>query len=190
MRNERVKRFAIGLILTTALVGGTSAVLARTSIMVGGAAMLSDKVIPENASKAKNLTTLVAAVTAAGLVDTLAGPGPFTVFAPTNAAFDRLPKGTVEKLVQPDMKPQLTGILTYHVVPGKLTARDLMEKVKEGGGEAELKTAAGGTLKVAMKGKGLVVMDEKGGTATVQTADVLQKNGVVHVIDRVLMPGG
>jgi uncharacterized surface protein with fasciclin (FAS1) repeats len=152
MNVERTKRLAIGIVVSTAMLGAATAVLARTSVMVGGAPMLSDRVIPENASKAKNLTTLVAAVQAAGLVDTLAGPGPFTVFAPTNAAFDRLPKGTVGKLVQPDMKPQLTGILTYHVVAGKLTARELTDMVKATGG-------------------------------------VLQKNGVVHVINRVLMPG-
>jgi uncharacterized surface protein with fasciclin (FAS1) repeats len=183
------KRLALGLVLSSALIGAATGVLARTSVIVGGAPMLSDRVIPENASKAKNLTTLVAAVQAAGLVDTLAGPGPFTVFAPTNAAFDRLPKGTVGKLVQPDMKPQLTGILTYHVVAGKLTARELMDKVKAMGGRAELKTVSGGTLTVSMKGRSLIVMDEAGQAASVQTADVLQKNGVVHVINRVLMPG-
>jgi uncharacterized surface protein with fasciclin (FAS1) repeats len=189
MNVERTERLAIGIVVSTAMLGAATAVLARTSVMVGGAPMLSDRVIPENASKAKNLTTLVAAVQAAGLVDTLAGPGPFTVFAPTNAAFDRLPKGTVGKLVQPDMKLQLTGILTYHVVAGKLTARELTDMVKATGGRAELKTVSGGTLAVSLKGRTLVVMDEAGQTASVQTADVLQKNGVVHVINRVLMPG-
>ena len=189
MNIAAAKRLALGLVLSTAMLGGAPGVKARTSVIVGGAPMLSDRVIPENASKAKNLTTLGAAVQAAGLVDTLAGPGPFTVFAPTNAAFDRLPKGTVDKLVQPDMKTQLTGILTYHVVAGKLTARDLMGRVKAMGGRAELKTVSGGTLTLSMKGRALVLMDEAGQSASVQTADVLQKNGVVHVINRVLMPG-
>ena len=189
MKIERAKRLAIGFLVSTAILGSTTAAVARTSVMVGGAPMLSDKVIPENASKATNLTTLVAAVQAAGLVDTLAGPGPFTVFAPTNAAFDRLPKGTVGKLVQPDMKPQLTGILTYHVVAGKLTARDLIAKVKAMGGRGQLTTVAGGTLTLSMRGGKLIIRDETGQAATVQTADVLQKNGVVHVINRVLMPG-
>jgi len=162
--------------------------LAATSVMVGGAPMLSSKVIPENASKAKNLTTLVTAVKAAGLVDTLASPGPFTVFAPTNAAFAKLPKGTVEKLVEPAMKAQLTGILTYHVVPGALTAADLKEQAMSMGGKAELKTVQGGTLTVSTKGKWVLITDEAGNVARVEIADVMQKNGVVHVIDHVLMP--
>jgi uncharacterized surface protein with fasciclin (FAS1) repeats len=183
-------KFGRGFMFALALSLGTaaSAALGATSVMVGGAPMLSTKVIPENASKAKNLTTLVSAVKAAGLVDTLAGPGPFTVFAPTNAAFAKLPKGTVEKLVEPSMKPQLTAILTYHVVPGTYTAADLRAKAMSMGGTAALKTVAGGTLTVSVKGKGLWVSDEAGNSARVETADVLQKNGVVHVIDQVLMP--
>ena len=162
--------------------------LAATSVTVGGAPMMSDQKIPENASKAKNLTTLVAAVKAAGLVDTLNGKGPFTVFAPTNAAFDKLPAGTVDKLVHPDMKKQLTEILTYHVVPGKLTAADLKANAMKHGGKAILKTVAGETLTVEEKMGKWVVVDQAGHAAAIQTADVLQANGVVHVIDTVLMP--
>lgn len=162
--------------------------IAATSVIVGGAPMMSDTRIPENASKAKNLTTLVTAVKAAGLVDTLNGKGPFTVFAPTNDAFAKLPAGTVEKLVQPDMKKQLTHILTYHVVPGRLTAADLKAQATRQGGTAKLKTVAGDTLSVEEKMGKWVVVDESGHTAIIQTADVLQANGVVHVIDTVLMP--
>lgn len=186
LKPNRTTALAAGLVLSLGLLA--PAAIAANSVMVGGAPMLSSKVIPENASKAKNLTTLVTAVKAAGLVDTLAGPGPFTVFAPTNAAFARLPKGTVEKLVEPDMKAQLTGILTYHVVPGKLTAADLLAQARSMGGKAELKTVQGGTLTVTAKGRSVYVTDEAGNTARVETADVMQKNGIVHVIDHVLMP--
>ena len=178
---------------SAALVGALSLVsfggaAFAADVMVGGAPMSPSKTVVENASKASNLTTLVAAVKAAGLVDTLSGPGPFTVFAPTNDAFAKLPAGTVDKLVQPDMKPTLTKILTYHVVAGKLTADDLMKQVKSMGGTEALKTVEGGTLTVKMDGSKLVVVDEKGGTANIETADVLQSNGVAHVIDTVLMP--
>ncbi len=156
--------------------------------MVGGAPMSPQKTIVENASKASNLTTLVAAVKAAGLVETLMGPGPFTVFAPTDAAFDKVPKETLAKLLQPDMKPTLQKILTYHVVAGTLTAADLVKQVKSMGGMDALKTVEGGTLTAKMDGDKLVLVDEMGGTATVETADVMQSNGVVHVIDSVLMP--
>jgi uncharacterized surface protein with fasciclin (FAS1) repeats len=156
--------------------------------MVGGAPMYPTKTLPENASQAKTLTTLVAAVKAAGLVDTLAGPGPFTVFAPTNAAFDKLPPGTVDKLVQPDMKPTLTKILTYHVVAGKLSAAELVKQIKSMGGSETLKTVEGGALTAKMDGDKIILIDEKGGSATVEQADVFQSNGVVHVIDSVLMP--
>ena len=155
---------------------------------VGGAAMYADKPIAVNASAAKNLTTLVAAVKAAGLVDTLASPGPFTVFAPVNAAFAKLPKGTVETLLKPENVDKLKAILTYHVVPGTLTAADLLNQVKDGGGKAELKTVEGETLTVMKKGKGLTVTDAKGDVAHVTTGDVMQSNGVVHVIDKVLLP--
>lgn len=158
------------------------------TVTVGGAPMYPSKNIIENAVNSKDHTTLVAAVKAAGLVETLSGPGPFTVFAPTNKAFDKLPKGTVETLVKPENKSTLTGILTYHVVPGKLSSADLAKAITDGGGKAALKTASGGTLTAKMKGKKIELVDEKGGTATVTIADVNQSNGVIHVIDSVLMP--
>lgn len=176
------------LTLGLALVAATPA-LAKNP-MVGGAPMFASKTIVENAVNSKDHTTLVAAVKAAGLVDTLSGPGPFTVFAPTNAAFGKLPPGTVETLVQPQNKAQLTGILTYHVVPGTYTSKELMRLVKQGGGEATLRTAQGEPLTVAMArgGKGLTVTDTKGNTARVTIANVMQSNGVIHVINGVLMP--
>ena len=156
--------------------------------MVGGAAMLPSKTIVENASAASNLTTLVTAVKAAGLVETLSGPGPFTVFAPINDAFAKLPAGTVDTLVKPESKAALTKILTYHVVPGTMTAQSLMEAIRAGGGKAELTTVQGEKLTATMKGSSVVLTDAKGGTSTVTQADVMQSNGVVHVIDTVLMP--
>ncbi|MCX6219190.1 fasciclin domain-containing protein [Spirosoma sp.] len=158
------------------------------TVTVGGAPMYPSKNIIENAVNSKDHTTLVAAVKAAGLVETLSGPGPFTVFAPTNKAFDKLPKGTVETLVKPENKETLTGILTYHVVAGKMSAADLMKAIKDGGGKATLKTVSGGTLTAMQKGKKIELMDAKGGTSTVTIADVNQSNGVIHVIDTVLMP--
>ncbi len=178
--------------LTAALSVGVmtfgGAAFAAGEPMVGGAPMYPNKTVVENASQAKNLTTLVAAVKAAGLVDTLSSAGPFTVFAPTNTAFEKLPAGTVDKLVMPDMKPTLTKILTYHVVAGKMTSADLMKAIKDGGGSANLKTVEGGTLTAKMDGDKLVLIDEKGGGAVVEQADVMQSNGVAHVIDGVLMP--
>jgi uncharacterized surface protein with fasciclin (FAS1) repeats len=158
------------------------------TVTVGGAPMYPSKNIIENAVNSKDHTTLVAAVKAAGLVETLSGPGPFTVFAPTNKAFDKLPKGTVETLVKPENKATLTGILTYHVVAGKMSAEDLMKAIKDGGGKATLKTVAGGTLTAMQKGKKIELTDAKGGMATVTIPDVFQSNGVIHVIDTVLMP--
>jgi uncharacterized surface protein with fasciclin (FAS1) repeats len=158
------------------------------TVMVGGAAMYPSKNIIENAVNSKDHTTLVAAVKAAGLVETLSGPDPFTVFAPTNKAFDKLPKGTVETLVKSENKATLTGILTYHVVSGKMSAEDLMKAIKDGGGKATLTTVAGGTLSAMQKGKKIVLTDAKGNTAMVTIADVFQSNGVIHVIDTVLMP--
>ncbi len=155
---------------------------------VGGAEMVATKTIVENAAAAPNLSTLVTAVKAAGLVETLVGPGPFTVFAPTNAAFAKLPPGTVDTLVKPENKGTLTSILTYHVVPGTYTAKDLMAEVKKGNGEALLKTANGGQLLVTSKGKKVFVTDAKGNTATVTTANVMQSNGVIHVVNGVLQP--
>ncbi|WP_075217542.1 fasciclin domain-containing protein [Mongoliimonas terrestris] len=171
-----------------AFLGAASLAHAQEPPMVGGAPMLPSLTIPENASKADNLTTLVAAVTAAGLVDTLASDGPFTVFAPTNDAFAKLPAGTVDSLVKPEMKDTLTGILTYHVVAGNYTANAIAAAIDAGGGKAELKTVAGGTLTAMMKDGGVAIMDEAGNTAMVTQANVTQKNGVVHVIDTVLMP--
>lgn len=156
--------------------------------MVGGAPMYPNKDIVENAAESKDHTTLVSAVKAAGLVDTLKGAGPFTVFAPTNAAFDKLPSGTVDTLVKPENQEQLKKILTYHVVAGKVTSKQLVGLIKKGNGTATVKTVEGGTLTAMMEGKNVVLKDEKGGTATVTQADVMQKNGVIHVIDSVLMP--
>lgn len=158
------------------------------TVMVGGAAMYPSKNIVENAVNSKDHTTLVAAVKAAGLVETLSGAGPFTVFAPTNKAFDMLPKGTVDNLLKPESKDMLTTVLTYHVVAGKLSAADLMKMIREGNGTATLKTVQGEELWVMQKGKSLVIKDSKGGMSTVTIADVNQSNGVIHVIDHVLMP--
>jgi uncharacterized surface protein with fasciclin (FAS1) repeats len=178
---------SLTIALVLAVVSG--AAFAAGEPMVGGAAMYPNKTIAQNASKAKNLTTLVSAVKAAGLVDTLNGKGPFTVFAPTNAAFDALPKGTVDQLMKPDSKAKLKQVLTYHVVPGKLDAKQLMADVKKNGGKAELTTVEGAKLTVTEDGGKLVLTDAKGNKADIVTADVDQSNGVVHVIDHVLMPG-
>lgn len=156
--------------------------------MVGGAPMLASKDIVDNAINSKDHTTLVAAVKAAGLVETLKGPGPFTVFAPTNAAFDALPKGTVDKLLQPSMKADLTKVLTYHVVSGNLDSKAIAAQIEAGGGKAMLKTVEGEDLTASMDGDKLVLTDAKGGKSTVTIADVRQSNGVIHVVDSVLMP--
>jgi len=161
---------------------------AGTNPMVGGAAMLNTKDIVDNASNSKDHTTLVAAVKAAGLVETLKGAGPFTVFAPTNAAFDKVPKATLDTLMKPESKKALTGILTYHVVAGKQDAAAISAAIKAGNGKATFKTVAGGTLTASMEGSDVIVTDEKGGKAKVTTADVMQSNGVIHVVDSVLMP--
>jgi uncharacterized surface protein with fasciclin (FAS1) repeats len=162
--------------------------VAQATKAVGGAPMFASKTIVDNAVNSKDHTTLVTAVKAAGLVDTLQGAGPFTVFAPTNAAFANLPAGTVETLVQPQSKAMLTSVLTYHVVPGRYTAKDLMALAKKSGGEAELKTVQGASLGVISKGGRVFVADNKGNTARVTIADVMQSNGVIHVIDKVVMP--
>ncbi len=154
--------------------------------MVGGAPMYASKDIVDNAVNSKDHTTLVAAVQAAGLVDTLKSPGPFTVFAPTNAAFAMLPAGTVDTLLKPENKQALAGVLTYHVVPGRISAAQLMSMTKAG--PATLKTANGGTLTATSNGKSVLLTDAKGGTATVTIADVGQSNGVIHVVDHVLLP--
>jgi uncharacterized surface protein with fasciclin (FAS1) repeats len=175
---------AVAGVLTLASIGA----FAQKDPMVGGAAMYPTKNIIENAVNSKDHTTLVAAVKAAGLVDTLEGTGPFTVFAPTNEAFDKLPAGTVDTLLKPENKATLVKILTYHVVAGKITAKDLLEKIKAGGGKATLTTVEGGTLTASKVGGKIVLTDEKGGTSTVTIANVFQSNGVIHVVDTVLMP--
>ncbi|VXB20425.1 conserved exported hypothetical protein [Luteimonas sp. 9C] len=156
--------------------------------MVGGAPMFADRDIVTNASTSQDHTTLVAAVQAAGLVDTLKGPGPFTVFAPTNAAFEKLPAGTVDGLLKPEMKDDLTKVLTYHVVPGNVDAAALTQQIQAGGGSAMLKTVQGEELTAKADGGKVTLTDAKGNVATVTTADVRQSNGVIHVIDTVLMP--
>lgn len=173
-----------------ALILGFSALYASAEKdpMVGGAAMYPTKNIVENAVNSKDHTTLVTAVKAAGLVETLEGPGPFTVFAPTNEAFEKLPAGTVDNLLKPENAAQLKKILTYHVVAGRLTSKDLMRQIKAGGGKATLTTVEGGTLTATKSGDHIVLTDEKGGTATVTIANVFQSNGVIHVIDAVLLP--
>jgi uncharacterized surface protein with fasciclin (FAS1) repeats len=178
------------LTLLLALTFGFTAVHANAQKdpMVGGAAMYPTKNIVENAINSKDHTTLVAAVKAAGLVDTLEGPGPFTVFAPTNEAFAALPAGTVDTLLKPENKPTLVKILTYHVVSGALTTKDLKKMIKQGGGKAELKTVQGGTLTVSMKDGKYMLTDEKGGMATITIPNVIQSNGVIQVINAVLMP--
>ena len=170
-----------------ALVFGTTS-FAQKSVMVGGAAMYPTKNIIENAVNSKDHTTLVAAVKAAGLVETLQSKGPFTVFAPTNAAFDKLPKGTVENLLKPENLKTLQTILTYHVVAGKMNASAIAKAIKMGKGKAILKTVSGGTLTAWMKGKKLYIMDENGKSARVTIADVNQSNGVIHVVDAVVLP--
>lgn len=155
---------------------------------VGGAEMLADKNIVENASNSKDHTTLVAAVKAAELVETLSGAGPFTVFAPTNAAFEKLPEGTVDTLLKPENKDKLKGILTYHVVSGKLDAAAVSKAIKDGNGKAVLKTVNGEEITASMDGDKVVITDAKGGKSIVTIADVMQSNGVIHVIDSVLMP--
>lgn len=156
--------------------------------MVGGAAMYKTKDIIDNAVNSADHTTLVAAVKAAGLVDTLKGAGPFTVFAPVNSAFAALPAGTVDMLLKPENKAMLTKILTYHVVAGNMDSKAIAKAIKKGGGKAELTTVAGGKLWASMQGTTLVLTDEKGGTSRVTIADVRQSNGVIHVVDTVLMP--
>lgn len=184
-------KFSIALIALLGAVTFTYAqdkMAAEKTVMVGGAKMYPSKNIIENAVNSKDHTTLVAAVKAAGLVETLQGAGPFTVFAPTNEAFDKLPKGTVDNLLKPENKATLTKILTYHVVSGRWDAASIAAQIKAGNGKATLKTVSGGTITAMMKGSKLVLTDEKGGTATVTIKNVNQSNGVIHVIDTVLMP--
>lgn len=166
----------------------TSVTFAADNPMVGGVPMYANKTIVENASTAKDLSTLVAAVKAAGLVETLSGKGPFTVFAPTNQAFEKLPAGTVDTLLKPETKAKLTKLLTYHVVPGTYTSTQLTTAAKSHGGTTTLKTVEGEALTVKLQDGKVWVVDAKGGKSAVTTADVKQSNGVVHVVDSVLMP--
>jgi uncharacterized surface protein with fasciclin (FAS1) repeats len=188
--------FAAALAATSSLAAAPAfadnhktAMASETVPTVGGAPMYPTKTIVENAVNSKDHTTLVAAVQAAGLVEALSGPGPFTVFAPTNAAFAKLPAGTVETLVKPENKETLAGILTYHVVSGRVSASELIGMIDANGGKAELTTLNGGTLTAAVEGGKVVLTDAAGGKATVTQADVFQSNGVIHVTDTVSLPG-
>jgi uncharacterized surface protein with fasciclin (FAS1) repeats len=199
----RMKHFGTGLLASVALIGlqgcmtmdggmdANAGASARTqgTVTVGGAPMYATRNIIQNAINSRDHTTLVAAVKAAGLVDTLSGPGPFTVFAPTNDAFARLPAGTVEAALRPENRAMLQSVLTYHVVPGRLTAADLMARIRAGGGSARLTTVQGGTLTARMSGNNIVLMDGRGGMSTVTQANVMQSNGVIHVTNAVSMPG-
>ena len=186
-----MKLRTLGIALATSLIFSTGAIagnMTKHNPMVGGAAMYANKDIIDNAVNSKDHTTLVAAVKAAGLVETLKGPGPFTVFAPTNAAFAALPAGTVDTLLKPENKGTLTSILTYHVVSGRLDTKALQAKVKAGHGKAVLKTVQGGNLTVTGKGQKFNVTDAKGNSARITIANVYQSNGVILVVDKVLMP--
>ncbi len=189
---KKMKSIFALLVLTLGVTLGVSAQMSDMKSdgnpMVGGAAMYKAKNIVENAANSKDHTTLVVAVKAAGLVETLMSAGPFTVFAPTNSAFDKLPAGTVETLVKPENKATLTKILTYHVVVGNMDSKAIAMAIKAGNGKAELTTVSGGKLWAWMDGKSLVLTDEKGGRSTVTIADVRQSNGVIHVIDTVVLP--
>lgn len=182
----KTKLYALVAVMTLA---ATAMLAAAKNPMVGGQEMFPNKNIIQNAMNSADHTTLVAAVKAAGLVETLEGPGPFTVFAPTNEAFAKLPAGAVDNLLKPENQDALKKVLTYHVVAGKLSASDLMKKIKDGNGTAELTTVEGGKLWAMLHdGKHIMLKDEKGGTALVTIADVNQSNGVIHVIDSVVMP--
>ena len=171
-----------------AIIAAAAVVCAVENPMVGGSPMYANKNIIQNAMNSKDHTTLVAAVKAAGLVDTLQGKGPFTVFAPTNEAFEKLPAGTVDMLLKPENKQKLAGILTYHVAAGKWTAEELMDKIKADGGSTSIKTVNGEKLTAKLENGGVQLTDAKGGTAMVTIADVMQSNGIIFVIDTVLMP--
>jgi uncharacterized surface protein with fasciclin (FAS1) repeats len=185
-----IRILAIVTAIGFATLGGApiSPSLAEMTVEVGGAPMYPSKNIIENAVNSKDHTTLVAAVKAAGLVETLEGDGPFTVFAPVNKAFDKLPKGTVENLLLPENKAALTAVLTYHVIPGKISAANFVAAIKKGGGGAMYKTVEGEELTVRQNGRRLEIIDAKGGKSFVTIADVNQRNGVIHVVDSVLMP--
>jgi uncharacterized surface protein with fasciclin (FAS1) repeats len=185
-REKMKKTIAIALFALLTLASGT--VRAQQPVTVGGAPMYPNKNIIENAVNSADHTTLVAAVKAAGLVETLQGAGPFTVFAPVNAAFNALPAGTVQTLLKPENKGTLVAVLTYHVVPGRLNAQALKRMIKQGGGRAALRTAQGAELNAMMSGDAITITDAKGGAARITISNVNQSNGVIHVIDRVLLP--
>lgn len=189
-KNKTMKKvFKLTSLLIAAICINTCIVSAQEkTVMVGGAAMYPSKNIVENAINSNDHTTLVAAVKAAGLVETLEGTGPFTVFAPTNEAFNKLPAGTVDNLLKPENKDQLTAVLTYHVVAGRIDSKTLMQWIKKNGGTYTATTVQGGKIMFSMKGNNLLVMDESGHTAKVTIKDVYQSNGVIHVIDTVLIP--
>lgn len=187
-----MKKFFLSVIVSSVSILAANAQTATTAsektVMVGGAPMYPSKNIVENAVNSKDHTTLVAAVAAAGLVETLKGKGPFTVFAPTNAAFEKLPAGTVDNLLKPENKATLTAVLTYHVVPGRLDAKELAKWIKKGKGTTELTTVQGGKIWLMEKDGNIWLKDEKGGMAMVTISDVAQSNGVIHVIDTVVLP--
>ena len=183
-----VRDAAFAAAMSLAALGGLFPAFAEMTVEVGGAPMYPSKNIIENAVNSKDHTTLLAAIKEADLVETLQGDGPFTVFAPVNKAFEKLPKGTVETLLKPENKATLTAVLTYHVIPGKISAADFVAAVKKGGGEATYKTVEGQELTVRHDGRRLEIIDAKGDKSFVTIADVTQKNGVIHVVDAVLMP--
>lgn len=188
-----MKKLSLSVLCAAALLSACgsmtpTAPMAAKTVMVGGAEMFPSKDIIDNAVNSKDHTTLVAAVKAAGLVDTLKSPGPFTVFAPVNSAFAALPAGTVDNLLKPASKPALAKVLTYHVVPGRVSAADLIKQISAGGGKAMLKTASGGNLTASLSGSNVMITDDGGGSAKVTIADVNQSNGVIHVVDKVLLP--
>ena len=183
-----MKKLIANLLLAFALLVPAAAFAQKDTVMVGGQAMYPTKDIIDNAVNSADHTTLVAAVKAAGLVDTLKGPGPFTVFAPTNEAFAKLPMGTVDTLLKPENKDMLTKVLTYHVVAGRLSTNDIKKMIKEGHGTAELKTVSGGTLWAMEQNGKIMLKDEKGGMSTITIPNVFQSNGVIQVVDTVLLP--
>ena len=186
MKLSTLRVLAVSAILSVSAIAGTAAYAENP--MVGGAAMSETKDIVDNAVNSTDHTTLVAAVQAAGLVETLKGEGPFTVFAPVNAAFDALPAGTVDTLLKPENKDQLAAVLTYHVIAGKFAAADVVKAIQDGGGSFKAATVQGGELTFSLDGDNVKITDATGGTATVTIADVMQSNGVIHVIDKVLLP--
>ena len=184
-----MKKLLLAACISTSLLGACASPMHMTDPMVGGAAMYPARDIIDNAVNSRDHTTLVAAVKAAGLVGTLKGPGPFTVFAPTNESFAALPAGTVDTLLKPENKQMLTHVLTYHVVPGRLDSAALAQMIHAGNGRAMLKTASGETLVATMSGPNVMITDARGDVATVTIADVYQSNGVIHVVKKVLLPG-